>query len=37
MQKIVLASANEGKLFEFQQLLVPLNMQVLPLSALGLV
>lgn len=36
MQKIVLASANEGKLFEFQQLLAPLNMQVLPLSALGL-
>ena len=36
MQKIVLASGNPGKLFELQALLAPLQMTLLPLSALGI-
>lgn len=35
MQKIVIASNNSGKLKEIQQLLVPLDIEVIPQSSLG--
>ncbi len=36
MRKIVLASGNQGKLFELQALLAPLHVTLVPLSALGI-
>ncbi len=35
MTKLVLASGNKGKIAEFQRLLAPLHMQILPQSELG--
>src|SRR5437867_9586216 len=35
LRRLVLASANEGKLREFRRLLTPLDIDVIPQSALG--
>src|SRR2546426_10861677 len=36
LRRVVLASANEGKLREFRRLLTPLDIDVIPQSALGI-